>query len=374
MSDEDRVDLLKLFRNYPNVIGISNNLRYKIVKNTVDTTRKCIRIYVTKKLPESKLSKDDIIPKTVTMPDGREICTDVVEIGYLRKLQLSHKDRYRPSPTAVSTSRADEAAAGTIGWWIIDSNFNLYMISNNHVWAKENSASPGDPILQPGRADGGNPERDVIATLYAFVPISYSNVNYVDLAIASPVDISNVYMSILNHGGVTGFRDAVEGETLVKYGRTTGRTQFEVIDDSATVVVGYSRGEVTFTDVVIGRSTRGIIVDGGDSGAPVLTLDSKFVGLVFAGSTSGDTVVICKQSRIVEAAASVIGRNVSILVSNSYPPFFRETVVVQQQYYPYNYSLALQALLLAGVIGMVALPFMMIERAKDYKPYYATEE
>lgn len=365
-------DLLKLFRSYPNVIGISNNLKYKIVKNTVDTTRKCIRIYVTKKIPESKLRKDDIIPKTVTMPDGREICTDVVEIGYLEKLQLSHRDRYRPSPTGVSTGRADEISAGTIGWWIIDSDFNLYMISNNHVWAKENLGSQGDPILQPGRVDGGNPEKDAIATLHSFVPISQYGYNYVDLAIASPVNISNVYMSILNHGGVVGFRDAVEGDTLVKYGRTTSRTQFEVIDDSATVVVGYGMGEVTFTDVVIGRGTN--VVAAGDSGSPVLTLDSKFVGLVFAGSSTGDTVVICKQSRIVEAATGIMGRNVSILVSNSYPPFFRETVVVQQPYYPYNYSLALQTILLTGMIGMVVLPLKLIERAKEYKPYYTTEQ
>ncbi|MEM4815828.1 MAG: hypothetical protein QXR23_08840 [Ignisphaera sp.] len=371
---EDMADLLKLFRSYPNVVGISNNLKYKIVKNTVDTTRRCIRIYVTKKLPESKLSKDDIIPKTITMPDGREICTDVVEIGYLTKLQLSHRDRYRPAPTGISTSRADEVAAGTIGWWIIDSDFNMYMISNNHVWAKENQGSPGDPILQPGRIDGGDPSQDVIATLYAFEPISYSGVNYVDLAIALPVSISDTYMSILNHGGVVGFRDAVEGDVLIKYGRTTGRTEFEVIDDSATVVIGYSNGEVVFTDVVIGRGARGVVVDGGDSGSPVLTLDSKFIGLVFAGSTAGDTVVICKQSRIVEAATRILGRNVSILVSNSYPPFFRETVVVQQQYYPQTYSLAIQTLLLAGMIGMVALPFRLIEIDKDYKPYYATEE
>ena len=311
---------------YPNVVGYSNKLMPRIRRGVVVPEEQCVRIYVERKLPESQLKPSEVIPKRVKLEDGREVCTDVVEIGRIRKLQqLDPKQRWRPSPTGVSTSRADVNSAGTIGWFLVDENGVVYAISNNHVWADENRGSPGDPLLQPGRLDGGDPEKDVLFTLLDYVPIDFSGgENKVDVAVANILNYSNVYMSILNVGGVSGKRIPGVGEDIVKMGRSTGLTKGTVTDDSATVQVGYSSGPALFTDVIIAQGSG--IIKGGDSGSPVLTSSGEFAGLVFAGAEDS-VLVACKYTNIESELTRRMGRKVWVLVANSYPPFFRETRV-----------------------------------------------
>jgi hypothetical protein len=304
--------------SYPNVIGYSNQLMPRIRKGKVIHEEKCIRIYVVKKVPESQLKPSEVIPKSLKLEDGREVCTDVVEIGKLKALQqLDPKQRYRPAPTGVSTSRADENAAGTVGWYVVTEDGEVYAISNNHVWAAENRGSVGDALVQPARLDGGDPERDVVYTLYDFVPISFSQyaLNTVDVAVAKPVDYSQVYMTILNVGGVTGKRIPNLNEKVVKHGRTTALTEGVVIDTSATVAVEYSTGTAIFTDVIIAEG----IARGGDSGSPVLTAKNEFVGLLFAGSDTD--FVVCKYTNIEQALSSRLGKKVRILIANTPLPF-----------------------------------------------------
>jgi len=316
---------------YPNVIGYSNTLQYKIRKGVV-LPIPSIRIYVTRKLPESMLKKDEIIPKEL---DG--IPTDIVEIGKLKKLQ-GYRERYRPAPCGVSTSRLDENAAGTIGWWVIDEDGNPYLISNNHVWAKENNAAQGDPIVQPGVLDGGT-EDDVIAELYDFIAIDFAgNPNHVDVALATPVDMSKLYTSIMELGGVTGKRDPVINEIVCKVGRSTGKTCGEVIDDSATVNVDYASGTALFEDVFLVQSSEKI-VENGDSGSPVLSENGEFLGLLFAGNDEGTLFVACKQSYIEAELQSKLGKKIWILVANSYPPFQKEKVIITQEVYPPSFVL-----------------------------------
>ena len=317
--------------SYPNVIGFSNQLMPRIRRGKVIPEEKCIRIYVSKKVPEHQLKPSEVIPKALRLEDGKEVCTDVVEIGVLRKVQqLDPKQRYRPSPTGVSTGRADEISAGTVGWYVVTENGDVLAISNNHVWAKENAGKSGDPLLQPGRLDGGDPSKDVVFTLHSFVPIDFTAPNMVDVAVAMPVSYENVYMSILNIGGVTGKRIPELNERVRKMGRTTGITEGMVIDTSATVKVVYDAGEALFTDVALVEDN----IKGGDSGSPVLTSDNKFAGLLFAGSDTD--YVFCKYNNIEAQLTQKLGKKVFTLIANSYPPFFRETVVqvVQADYKP----------------------------------------
>lgn len=323
------VDVKKLVEKHgvmklPNVIGYSNVLQWKIKGGRV-LPIKSIRIYVTRKLPREKLRKDELIPEDL---DG--IPTDVVEIGRLRAVAV-YAQRYRPAPCGVSTSRLDESAAGTIGWWLVDEDGQIYLISNNHVWAKENQGQQGDQIVQPGVLDGGT-EDDVIAELYDFVPLDFTStgVNYVDVAVATPVDMSKLYTSIMELGGVTGKRGPSQGEQVCKVGRTTGRTCGEVVDASATVQVDYASGTATFEDVFLVQGTE--LVNGGDSGSPVLSSDNKFLGLLFAGNDDGSLFVACKQSRIESALQNRLGKKIWVLVANSWPPFQKEIEV--QKVYP----------------------------------------
>jgi len=311
---------------YVNVVGYSNYLKPRIRKGVLVPEEPCIRIYVVKKVPESELPKDQILPKKVVDEKGREICVDVVEIGELRKLTV-YKDRYRPTPCGVSTSRLDENSAGTIGWWVIDEDLNTYMISNNHVWAKENAGEVGDPVIQPGRIDGGR-EDDVVGFLAGFIPISFNGgSNYVDVAWVVCDDLSKCYTSIMEVGGVSGARDPVRWETVKKVGRTTGLTTGTVSDESATLIVGYDSGSALFTDVFIVSS--GTKVSGaGDSGSPIVGSDGKFLGLLFAGNDEGTVFVGCKYSRIVDALSSALQKRVDVLKVNAPPPFEVKTQYV----------------------------------------------
>jgi hypothetical protein len=65
----------KLLLN-PNVVGVG--VGTKII-NGILTKRKCIKIYVQKKVPLSKLKKKEIIPRRL---DGVE--TDIEEMGRLK--------------------------------------------------------------------------------------------------------------------------------------------------------------------------------------------------------------------------------------------------------------------------------------------------
>jgi len=339
--------------SYPNVVGFSNQLMPRIRRGKVIPEEKCVRIYVSKKVPEHQLKPSEVIPKSLRLEDGKEVCTDVIEIGVLRKAQqLDPKQRYRPSPTGVSTGRADEISAGTIGWYVVTETGDVLAISNNHVWARENLGKAGDPLVQPGRLDGGDPEKDVVFTLADFIPLGFSGAqNTVDVAVATPVSYADVYMSILNIGGVTGRGIPEVSERVRKMGRTTGVTEGTVIDTSATVRVLYDRGEALFTDVALVEDN----IKAGDSGSPVLTSDSKFAGLLFAGSDTD--YVFCKYSNIEQALSQKLGRKVFALVANSYPPFFREVTV---QVVQADYRQLLSVLLIAPYLLM---PIMVVRDA-----------
>jgi hypothetical protein len=58
------------------------------------------------------------------------------------------------------------------------------MLSNNHILANVNIASPGDAILQPGSRDGGIVPADVVGTLHKFHVLQPSG-NLVDAVVAN---------------------------------------------------------------------------------------------------------------------------------------------------------------------------------------------
>jgi len=309
---------------YPNVIGFSNIPQPRIRKGKVIPEEQVLRVYVTRKVPKEQLKPSELIP-----PEIGGVKTDVVEIGRIRKLQ-GFRERYRPTPAGVSTSRADQTAAGTIGWFMVDEDGNIYLLSNNHVWANENNAAQGDKIVQPGLLDGGDPENDVIAELYDWIDIDFTgNPNTVDVALATPIDLSQVYTSIMELGGITGKADPVQGGKAKKVGRSTGYTEGIITDVSATLNVEYDSGTALFQDVFIVEGEN--IVQAGDSGSPVLDENNKFLGLLFAGNDEGTVLIACKASNIETAFQSKLGKKIWILLANAYPPF-RTEVQVQKVY------------------------------------------
>jgi hypothetical protein len=272
------------------------------------TDEPCVVVSVTRKMPEAQLSSADVVPKKLG-----EVKTDVVETGVIRALQ-GHTDRWRPAPGGVSIGHAD-ITAGTLGCLVIRDG-ELFILSNNHVLANTNAGKQGDPIIQPGRYDGGTLD-DQIATLEDFIPINFGTspptcsmatgmesflnwlakllgsshrvmafqeapaTNRVDAAIARPLSDDLVEKRIFEIGVPQGTREATLGTQVKKSGRTTGFTTGRITQIDVTSQVSYGDER---TAVFEDQLMAGPMSQGGDSGSAVLDEDDFVVGLLFAGS------------------------------------------------------------------------------------------
>ena len=201
-----------------------------------------------------------------------------------------------PVPIGVSTGNAGECSAGTIGCRVKDGSGNVYALSNNHVYALENSAPIGSTILQPGLYDtqcvlSGN---NVIGTLASFVPIVFSGNNTVDCAMASTTTgmLGKATPPNIGYGTPKSATVAARLNMAVqKFGRTTSLTKGTITGVNATVNVGYSGGTATFVNQTFVQSRRAFI-KAGDSGSLLVTDPGRNpVGLLFAGNSSGTFAV-----------------------------------------------------------------------------------
>lgn len=181
--------------------------------------------------------------------------------------------------------------AGTLGAFVRSADGRAGILSNNHVLADENSGALGDPIIQPGAADGGDPARDTVAHLSAFVALRTGEPNTVDAAVAvldEGVEYDATWQGDRRLGGVAEELPE-EYEVVEKLGRTTGRTEgrttaFELDD----VLVEYDTGTLRFDNVIEIEGTSGAFSSPGDSGSLIVTsLELLARGLLFAGSERG---------------------------------------------------------------------------------------
>ncbi len=294
-----------------NVVGVG--IGYKTVAG-LKTGELCMVIMVRQKVTRAGLRQEALVPARV---DG--LPTDVVQVGEIWA-QQSRTGKYRPAPGGVSIGHY-RISAGTLGAVVRDRDSGERLIlSNNHVLANSNDAQKGDPILQPGGADGGTVDADTIARLERFCAIDFSQqdsscgwasafahmgnalaallgsdhriralrlnaqaTNAVDAAVARPIRDADVLEEILEIGTVSGALEAELGMPVRKSGRTTGLTTGEITIVDATVNVNYGSGR---TATFVNQLVAGPMSQGGDSGSLVLAADSQqAVGLLFAGSS-----------------------------------------------------------------------------------------
>lgn len=279
--------------NKANVVGVS--IGQKDSKKKGEDGPTCVQVLVEKKLPKSKLSNEDMVP-----PEMDGIKTDVLEVGIIEAQAFTA--RLRPAVPGYSMGHF-QITAGTFGCLVRDAcrPCRTYILSNNHVLANSNAASIGDPILQPGRVDGGSVRGDVIARLARFVPIHFGagRHNLVDCAIAAPLDLRNVIASVEALGIPRGKVEATLGLDVVKSGRTTETTAGKVIGINATVNVGFGVGVAQFRNQIITTNMSA----GGDSGSLLMSRAGReATGLLFAGSSQ---VTIHNNITNVEAALGV---------------------------------------------------------------------
>jgi len=264
-------------RNHPNVVGVGIGYKEHRSESSEDLA---LRFYVRQKLHRLLVPEAERIPREI---EG--IPTDVIEardFSIWRPIPPIYQRRVRPAMGGLSIGHYD-ISAGTFGCLVADRR-ERYVLSNNHVLANENRGTEGDPILQPGRFDGGKVDRDVLARLVTYVALDPDGVNVVDAALAEPHQAEDVTPDVLNVGRLKGSRDPRLGEEVRKSGRTTRLTRGIVEDASATIRVGYSRGSFVFQDQMIVRASSGTFSSGGDSGSVIVGQDSKALGLLFGGS------------------------------------------------------------------------------------------
>ena len=261
-----------------NVVGVG--LGYK-EKGGKETSELCVMVFVEKKvLEKDKIAEDDLVPSTYD-----KIKTDVMEVGEIEA--LSFTSRMRPVKPGYSIGHY-KITAGTFGCLVreVCTPCRILILSNNHVLANSNAASIGDPVLQPGRYDGGTYPADMVARLSNFVPIYFGNplqYNLVDAAVALPIDQRQLIASIINLGIPKGTVEATLGMDVVKSGRTTQTTAGVVKGVDVTVAVGYgTSGTAYFRNQIITTNMS----QGGDSGSLLLSRDERMAtGLLFAGSS-----------------------------------------------------------------------------------------
>lgn len=211
-----------------------------------------------------------------------------------------HRGRVRPLKIGVSISHG-KVTAGTLGCFVKDKSGTLYMLSNNHVIANQNDARAEDPICQPGTYDRGSIAQDTVANLSRFVKIKPEH-NLVDAAVAvlnkdaGKPDLSSLFGLGKLKGAYSG--DIEVGDTVAKFGRTTGTTIGKITAvEMDNVAVGYSGGVMVFDDQIeIEGAEDGPFCQGGDSGSMVVsapkgrqTREHEALGLLFAGGSYGGT-------------------------------------------------------------------------------------
>ena len=260
-----------------NVLGVG--IGFKDIGEK-ETTELCIKAYVEKKLPRNELSNEEIVAET-----AGGVKTDVQEVGLIKA--LAFKSRIRPAKPGYSIGHY-RITAGTFGCLVRDTCHpcRIHILSNNHVLANSNAAGIGNPILQPGRVDGGTYPADMVARLSRFVPIRFNNpalYNLVDAALALPTDQRNVIASVVALGIPKGTIEATLGMPVVKSGRTTQTTSGRVTGVDVTVAVGYGVGKVAYFRNQILTTNMS---QGGDSGSLLMSrTDREATGLLFAGSS-----------------------------------------------------------------------------------------
>jgi hypothetical protein len=221
---------------------------------------------------------------------------DVRVIGAVRLLSSPAPEelqgRVRPLRPGLSVSHRD-VTAGTLGGFVRRPGTDgLLVLSNSHVLADSGAGAVGDPVLQPGVADGGG-AADRIGALAGFVPFGDGPGTLVDAAVAAldagvAADPTG-YPGGALLGQVAAADDVDPDELVEKVGRTTGHTRGRVTAVEVDGVgVQYDDGVHTFDDQVEIEGLTGGFSAGGDSGSVIWrSRDRAPLGLLFAGSTVG---------------------------------------------------------------------------------------
>jgi len=185
--------------------------------------------------------------------------------------------------------------SGTLGALVADSSNTQFILSNNHVLADSDKATPGDAISQPGLVDVGcaltATNSNTVAHFSTTKPLGTANI---DAALAQVVPGAVGATGNILDVGVPSSTEAspAVGDGVAKSGRTTGLTCATIGSISTNVLVEYQRGcgkgkrfRVPYLNQVVVNGSA--FSAAGDSGSLIVTQASaQPVALLFAGSST----------------------------------------------------------------------------------------
>lgn len=240
-------------------------------------------------------SEDAGIPLPESV-DG--VPVEALVVGEIQPWSLTA--RYRPVPIGVSVGNANECLPGTIGC-VLERGTRRFVLSANHVLARQNLGAVGEAIVQPSLPDldaacAPAPPSAGVATLAEFQTVVYDGKtpNTMDAAIAE-ITLTPSQFVCSTPPGYYGFPSATVatasvGMPVMKLGRTTELTRTTVKAVNVKTKITFPSGVALFVGQVLTGPGFG---DFGDSGALVVTDDGtrRPVGIVIGGGSNGSAIV-----------------------------------------------------------------------------------
>ncbi len=254
------------------------------IQDTIDRLRgnKCIKVFVSKKLPESELKGKDIVPKYYN-----GIKTDVEEVPEIIPL----RGMERPLIGGCSAMLKGWTAC-TQGGIVFENGEIPSTLSNEHCYDRWfDTEQVGEKILQPSPLDGGRDEHEIsyLKNANHRMVLDGKTLNEFDTSV-QPLKKGVPYKALYQKeiGKVSEEIATVDvGYKVQKRGRTTGYTKSNIIaaDVLASVRYGVAGQRIgMFKGQYFARNRNWDFVNGGDSGSLVYDMQKRCVGNLFAGS------------------------------------------------------------------------------------------
>lgn len=251
-------------------------------------------------------TKTDVSPAKLSKHYGIDSRDIIIEETGPIKFKMADA-RTRPPYPGLSIGHY-KVTAGTLGCFVKDERNKIYILSNNHVIANTNKGVYRDPILQPGKLDGGKKARDKIAELTHLVELNYSKSNSMDASIAEVTEDLGPIFLLNNKNKISGTALPRNKMKVEKFGRTTGHTKGKITTRNLDMKIDFDGTEIEFEDQFEIKGNGGkMFCDGGDSGSLVFESETLHaVGLLFAGTEDGTTFATPIKNVLYEFSVKIL--------------------------------------------------------------------
>ncbi len=188
-------------------------------------------------------------------------------------------ERVRPLRAGLSIGGLD-TTAGTLGYFVVDDDGQVYMVSAAEVLGN----TIGGEILQPGPFDGGRAPEDVVGELAtSVVPLRGANSIANLTALARLNDTVEYDPAVPSVGPLAGVRAPTVGMPVRKLGRATGWTAGEIVATGESFTKTVDDFQVTYSGAALARMET----SPGNNGALVIDAEGYAIGIVVETTPNG---------------------------------------------------------------------------------------